>query len=114
MAFLDEAHGISIHMSRPDKSFFTAGFDCQFIGGSVVGELIVAETEVVSATRSLMFMRGLCKVDDRIITSASGIWKKVGDRSPLDRQYQLFTNSQREVPRGWNASSAEMVSITSK
>jgi acyl-coenzyme A thioesterase PaaI-like protein len=82
MAFLDEALGLSTHIARSEEAFFTAGFDCQFIGGSVMGELIVAETEVVSATRSLMFMRGVCKVDDRTIAAASGIWKKVGDWKP--------------------------------
>ena len=82
MAFLDEALGWSTHIARPHDSFFTIGFDCQFIGGSMVGDLIVAETEVVSATKSMMFMRGDCKVGDRIIASASGIWKRVGSRPP--------------------------------
>ena len=75
MSFLDEALGWSTHIARPDDTFFTVGFDCQFIGGSVVGDLLVAETEVVSATRSRMFMRGDCRVDGRVIASATGIWK---------------------------------------
>lgn len=82
MSFLDEAIGWSAHIARPDDSFFTVGFDCQFIGGCMVGDLVVADCEVVSATRSMMFMRGDCKVGDRIIASASGIWKRVGTRPP--------------------------------
>lgn len=80
MTFLDEALGWSTHLARPNDRFFTVGFDCQFIGGSVVGDLVVAETEVVSATRSLMFMRGDCKVGDRVIASATGIWKALAPR----------------------------------
>lgn len=82
MSFLDEALGLSTHIARPGEAFFTVGFDCQFIGGSVIGDLVVAETEVVNATKSLMFMRGLCRVEDRVIASASGIWKKVANRTP--------------------------------
>lgn len=82
MSFLDEALGLSTHIARPDEAFFTVGFDCQFIGGSVIGDLVVAETEVINATKSLMFMRGLCRVEDRVIASASGIWKKVANRGP--------------------------------
>ncbi|MCR5855828.1 PaaI family thioesterase [Mesorhizobium sp. J428] len=81
MTFLDEALGWSAHIARPNDRFFTVGFDCQFVGGSVDGDLVVAETEVVSATSSLMFMRGDCKVGDRVIATASGIWKRVGGKS---------------------------------
>jgi acyl-coenzyme A thioesterase PaaI-like protein len=80
MSFLDEALGWTAHMARPDERFFTVGFDCQFIGGSMVGDLVVAEAEVVNATKSLIFMRGDLKVGGRIIASASGIWKVLTPR----------------------------------
>ena len=82
MSFLDEALGHSTQIARPDVSFSTIGFDCKFIEGSVVGDLVVAETEVIRATRSLMFMRGECKVEDRVIAVASGIWKMLKPREP--------------------------------
>lgn len=82
MSFLDEALGWSAHIARPHDSFFTISLDCQFVGGSVVGDLVVAEAEVVRATKSLMFMRGDCKVGTRVITSATGIWKVLTPRSP--------------------------------
>ena len=82
MSFLDEALGWSTHIARPHDSFFTIGFDCQFIGGSMVGDLVVAETEVVSATKTLMFIRGDCRVGNRVIASASGTWKRVANKSP--------------------------------
>lgn len=82
LSFLDEALGLATHLARPTETFFTVGFDCQFIGGSVVGDLVVAETQVVGATKSIMFMRGSCKVGDKVIASANGIWKRVADRSP--------------------------------
>lgn len=83
MTFLDEALGLTAQMTRPDDTLFTVGFDCQFTGGSAAGDLIVAETEVVNATRSLMFMRGHCKAGDRMIASASGIWKALKPRDTV-------------------------------
>lgn len=80
MTFMDEALGWATHIARPDDAFFTVGFECKFIGASEIGDLIVAETEVVSQTKSLMFMRTDCKVGDRIIASATGIWKSVKRR----------------------------------
>ena len=77
MSFLDEALGWTALAARPNTKFFTVGFDCQFMGGSNVGDLVLAETQVVTATRSLMFVRGDCKVGDRTIAAASGIWKVI-------------------------------------
>jgi acyl-coenzyme A thioesterase PaaI-like protein len=82
MSFLDEALGLAAHIARSDGAFFTAGFDCQFVSASRPGDLIVAETQVVGSTKSLMFMRGECKVGERTIASANGIWKKVSDTRP--------------------------------
>ncbi|WP_442580996.1 PaaI family thioesterase [Mesorhizobium sp. ASY16-5R] len=75
MSFMDEVLGHSTQIARPNDSFSTIGFDCQFIDGSAIGDLVVAETEIVRATRSLMFMRGECKVGNRVIATANGIWK---------------------------------------
>lgn len=77
MAFCDEALGLTAHWARPGDRLLTVGFECQFIGASSVGELVVIETAVTRATASLMFMRGICRVDDRVIASCSGIWKAV-------------------------------------
>jgi len=82
LSFLDEALGLSAHFVRPQETFFTIGFDCQLIGGSVIGDLVVAETQLISATRTLMFIRGDCRVGDRVIASASGTWKRVANKSP--------------------------------
>lgn len=81
LSFLDEALGLSAHFARPGDICFTVSFDCQLIGGSVVGDLVVAETELVSATRSMMFMRGTCRVGDRVIATANGIWKRVAGKN---------------------------------
>ena len=75
MSFCDEALGLSAHRARPDASFVTIGFECQFIGAAMVGDLVEIATHVTKATASLVFMRGDCTVGDRVIASSSGIWK---------------------------------------
>ena len=81
MAFCDEALGLTARSARPGDQLFTISFDCQFIGGSSVGELVEIEPVVTKATASLMFMRGICRVGDRIIASSSGVWKAVRGRT---------------------------------
>ena len=75
MTFCDEALGLSAHRARPGVSFVTIGFECQFIGAAMVGDLVEIAPHVTRATASLVFMRGDCMVGDRVIASSSGIWK---------------------------------------
>lgn len=80
MAFADEAMGLAAQWSKPGLRMFTVSFDCQFIGPSLIGELVVAETEVVRATSTLVFMRCMVRVEDRVVAQCTGIWKVVKNR----------------------------------
>lgn len=80
MSFLDEALGLGTHILRPGTAWVTIGFECQFLDGSRIGELVEADTVVTRATSSLMFMRATCRVGDRPIAAATGIWKMVGQK----------------------------------
>ena len=80
MSFCDEALGLSAHWARPGSAFFTIGFECQFIDAARLGELVEITTHVTRATASLVFMRGDCTVDGRVIASCTGIWKAVRPR----------------------------------
>lgn len=85
MSFCDEALGLKAHLARPGSTFVTIGFDCQFIDGSVFGDVVEIVPHVTRSTASLMFLRGDCTVNGRIIASSSGIWKAVRNR-PIDIQ----------------------------
>lgn len=85
MAFCDEALGLMAHLTRPGSTFVTIGFDCQFIDGSMFGDVVEIAPHVTRSTSSLMFLRGDCTVDGRVIASCNGIWKVVRNR-PIDIQ----------------------------
>lgn len=75
MTLCDDAMGCAAQASRPNHMLFTIGFDCQFISGALEGEFVEARCEVVRTTRSLVFMRSTCMAGDRVVATASGIWK---------------------------------------
>ena len=47
----------------------------QFIGAVNLGDFAFVKVEVVKATRSLIFMRGVMSVGDRVVATADGVWK---------------------------------------
>lgn len=85
MSFMDEALGLAAHSFWPGEQFLTVSFECQFIDGSRIGDLVVARVEHLRSTRSLMFLRGTCLVDDRVIASCSGVWKRSASSAKLSR-----------------------------
>ena len=47
----------------------------KFIGGSKVGDEVTGFTRILKKTNTLIFLFCELKCNDKIITSASGIWK---------------------------------------
>jgi acyl-coenzyme A thioesterase PaaI-like protein len=56
----------------------TVTLNAEFIDGAKIGELIEAEGEVVRAGRSLIFLRGTLRCDDRPLVIYSGTVKRAG------------------------------------
>lgn len=82
MAFCDEALGLTARQAHPGRRLVTIGFECQFLDGGSIGDLVEIAPRITKATASLVFMRGDCMVGSRIVASCSGIWKLVRGRSP--------------------------------
>lgn len=53
----------------------TVQLNVQFIGAVHLGEFAFVAVEVVKATRSLVFLRGVMTVGDRTVATADGVWK---------------------------------------
>ncbi len=75
MTLCDDGMGHAAQAARKGEQLFTVAFDCQFISGAQHGEFVEVVCEVVRSTRSLVFMRSTCLVGDRVVATASGIWK---------------------------------------
>ena len=75
MTLCDDAMGNTAQAVRPGDRLFTATFDCQFISGAKEGEFVEAHCEVIKSTRSLVFVRSICTVGERVVAACSGVWK---------------------------------------
>ena len=73
-ALLDVALGLTAKTVEQRKQA-TLSLSVQFLAPVRVGEFLIAECSVVKRTRSIMFMQGSFRVDDRICATAQGAWK---------------------------------------
>ena len=53
----------------------TVSFNSEFVGPAYEGDLVLCTGEVVRAGGSLVFIRGMLKVEDRALMSCSGVVK---------------------------------------
>lgn len=83
MTLADYGIGMASAEIGSDSSV-TVQLDVQFVSAAEIGEFIVSQHELVRRTSSLYFLRGKLLVGDRIVATASGIWKAV---KPLAAPY---------------------------
>lgn len=72
---LDTALGLTSSEAQEGRRQATINLDVQFLAPVRVAEFLIAECRVVKATRSIMFLHGTLRVDDRICAVAQGTWK---------------------------------------
>lgn len=59
----------------------TVAFNCEFISGPKIGDMIEARGEVIRAGGMLVFIRGMVTANDKIALNFSGTVKKLRLRS---------------------------------
>ncbi len=74
-AIIDAGAGTSAHQSANNSPCVTISLDLKFIGASKLGDEILGKTKILKKTNSLIFLFCELACDDKIIASASGIWK---------------------------------------
>ena len=60
------------------KPCTTVQLSTQFISPARIGDFVEGRAEVLRATRTVVFVRGLLTVGDRTVVSAEGVWKILG------------------------------------
>ena len=53
----------------------TVQLNIQYIGALQLGEFATIQAEIIRATRSLVFARGVMAVDGRTVATGEGVWK---------------------------------------
>ena len=74
-ALIDAGAGTAAHRASGNAPCVTISLDLKFIGSSTVGDEVTGFTRILKKTNTLVFLFCELRCNDRIITSASGIWK---------------------------------------
>ena len=74
-ALIDAGAGTAAHRCSGNMPCVTISLDLKFIGSSKAGDEIIGKVKILKKTNTLVFLFCELKCDDKIITSASGIWK---------------------------------------
>ena len=74
-ALVDAGAGTAAHRTAQNSPCVTISLDLKFIGASKVGDEIIGNVKILKKTKTLIFLFCELKCDNKIITSASGVWK---------------------------------------
>ena len=74
-ALVDAGAGTAAHRSTDDAPCVTISLEIKFIGVSKVGDEIIGLVKILKKTKTLVFLFCELRCNDKIITSASGVWK---------------------------------------
>ena len=74
-ALVDAGSGTAAHRAAEGAPCVTISLDLKFIGSSKIGDEIIGNTKILKKTNTLIFLFCELKCSNKIITSASGVWK---------------------------------------
>jgi uncharacterized protein (TIGR00369 family) len=74
-ALIDAGAGTAAYRAAKNAPCVTISLDIKFIGTSKVGDEITGYAKILKKTNTLIFLFCELKCNDKIITSASGVWK---------------------------------------
>ena len=74
-ALIDAEAGTAAHRSADNATCVTISLDLKFIGTSKIGDEIIGNVKILKKTKTLIFLFCELKSNNKIITSASGVWK---------------------------------------
>ena len=79
-ALVDAGAGTAAHRCTKNLPCVTISLDLKFIGSSKVGDEIIGKVKILKKTKTLVFLFCELKCNEKIITSASGVWKILAKR----------------------------------
>ena len=74
-SLIDAGAGTAAHRSAKQATCVTISLDLKFIAATKTGDEIVGFTKILKKTKSMVFLICDLKSKDKIVASASGIWK---------------------------------------
>ena len=80
MTFIDDMLGLTVHMAVGRRPVSTIQLNNRFVSPARPGDFVVCVPEVQRITRSVVFIRGDLFVGERLVLSADGVWKILGEK----------------------------------
>ena len=80
-ALIDAGAGTSAHRVADNSPCVTISLDLKFIGASKAGDEIIGKTKILKKTNTLIFLICELSCNNKILASASGIWKMLKAKS---------------------------------
>ena len=74
-ALIDAGAGTAAHRSAENAPCVTISLDLKFIGASKIGDEIIGNVKILKKTKTLVILFCELKCREKIIASASGVWK---------------------------------------
>ena len=74
-SLVDAGAGTAAHRAAENAPCVTISLELKFIGSSKEGDEILGRVKILKKTRTLVFLFCELKCNNKIITSATGIWK---------------------------------------
>ena len=74
-ALIDAGAGTAAHRSADNAPCVTISLDLKFIGVSKLGDEVIGNVKILKKTKTLVFLFCELRCKNKIITSASGVWK---------------------------------------
>lgn len=78
MSFADDALGATVWQAAGRRPCTTVQLSTQFVSPVRLGELVEVRAEVLRATRTVVFVRGVLEAGGRAVVHADGVWKVLG------------------------------------
>ena len=77
----DTGMGNAAHIAAGNTRSVTVNLDIKFISAGKQGDILVGKVEILKKTKTLVFLFCELRCNNKIITSASGVWKILKMRS---------------------------------
>tara|TARA_B100000965_G_scaffold329773_1_gene293328 strand:- start:270 stop:668 length:399 start_codon:yes stop_codon:yes gene_type:complete len=74
-SIIDAGAGTAAHRAANNSICVTVSLDIKFIGASKLGDEIFGFTKILKKTKSMIFLICHLQSKEKIIASASGVWK---------------------------------------
>ncbi len=77
MTFADQTLGLTVQRALGTVDVATTSLNCDLVASAVPGDLVEGRAQITRITRSIVFVRGTLNCGDRVVLTASGLWKRL-------------------------------------